>query len=63
MFTLIGNTDVLYEFSVEKLVHLRFPGSLGEIESGKKKAEIFSYIYFFCMCSVVPGLALPIVKS
>ena len=52
----------LYEFSVEKLVLLSFRGYLGEIESTKKKLRIF-HTLFFCMCSVVSGLALPIFKS
>ena len=52
----------LFEFSVEKLVLLSFRGYLGEIESGKQNVKNFSYA-FFCVCSVVSGLALPIFKS
>ena len=58
----LATATVSYEFSVERLVFLSFRGYLGEIESGKKKAKNFSYT-FFCICSVVSGLALPIFKS
>ena len=55
----------LYEFSVEKLVLTSFRGYLGEIESGggkAKKMQFFIY-FFFLMCNVVSGSALPIFKS
>ena len=50
--TLIGNDDFLFEFSVDRWVFLSFRGYLGEIESGKKKAQNFSYTFFF-QCSVL----------
>ena len=46
LFTLIGNDDFMYEFSVEKLVLFSFRGNLGEIEPEKKSLEFFMHFFF-----------------
>ena len=46
----------LYEFSLQKLVLLRFRGYLGEIDSGEKKLNnFFMYFFFFAFAVLCRG--------